>query len=129
MDVVIGVERLTALAFIVTGISHIAAPREWARFFVAMRDRSAVPGFLNAWVHGPPGLIIVAFHWVWSWPQAVVTLIGCGLTLKAALHFTFPALTLRSMAHVGEDKAGGFRIAGLVALAVGLWVGWISLRP
>lgn len=126
MDVVVGIERLTALAFIITGLSHIAAPREWARFFVAVRDRSAVPGFIIAWIHGPLGLLIVAFHWVWTWPQAVVTVIGCALTLKAALHFTFPALTLRSMAHVSEDKPGGFRIAGAVAIAIGLWAGWIS---
>ena len=127
MELITGIERLTALAFIITGVSHIAAPREWARFFVTVRDRSAVPGFINAWIHSPLGLLIVAFHWVWTWPEIVVTLIGCGLTLKAALHFTFPALTLRSMAHVSEDKAGGFRIAGVVALALGLFVGWISL--
>ncbi len=129
MDVVTGIERLTALAFIITGVSHIVAAREWARFFVAVRDRSAVPGFINAWIHGPLGLLIVAFHWVWTWPQAVVTVIGCALTLKAALHFTFPSLTLRSMAHVSEDRPGGFRIAGLVSVAIGLWAGWISLQP
>ena len=127
MDIIIGIERLTALALIVTGLSHIMAAREWARFFVAMRDHSAVPGFLNAYVHGPLGFLIIAFHWVWTWPQAVVTVIGCGLALKAALHFTFPALSLRTMAHVSEDRPGGFRIAGAFALALGLWIGWISL--
>ena len=127
MDVVISIERLTALVLIITGLSHILAPREWARFFIAMRDRSAVPGFLNAWVHGPTGVLIVAFHWVWSWPQAVVTLIGCGLTFKATLYFLFPGLALRSMAHVSEDSAWRFRAAGLGGLALGLWAGWIAL--
>ena len=77
---------------------------------------------------GRLGVLIVAFHWVWTWPQAVVTVIGCGLTLKAALHFIFPALAMRSLAHVSEDRLGGLRAAGAVALALGLWIGWISLR-
>ena len=127
MDVVIGIERLTALVFIMTGLSHVAAPRDWARFFIAMRDESAVPGFLNAYVHAPLGVMILAFHWVWSWPQAIVTLVGCGLTLKGLIHFTFPALSVRTMAHVTDESAWKFRLAGFAALAFGLWVGWLSL--
>ena len=129
MDLIIGIERLTALVFMITGLSHITAAREWARFFIAMRDKSSVPGFLSAYVHGPTGVLIVACHWIWTWPQAVVTLVGCGLTLKAALHFIFPALSQRSLAHISEERAGRFRIAGFVALVFGLWVGWISLSP
>jgi len=128
MDAAAGIERLTALVLIITSLSHIAAPREWARFFMAMRDRSAVPGFLNAYVHGPLGLLIVAFHWVWSWPQAVVTVIGCGLTSKAALYFLFPGLALKTMAHVSQESAWRFRVAGFGGLALGLFVGWIALR-
>lgn len=123
-----GVERLTAFAFIVTGLSHILAPRAWARFFVAMRERSAVPGFLNGWVHLPLGLLILAFHWLWTWPALMVTLIGCGLTLKGTLCFLWPGLTLKSLAHVSEEKAGGFRIAGMVALLLGLVSFWVSIR-
>jgi uncharacterized protein YjeT (DUF2065 family) len=127
VDLVTGIERLTALSFIIVGVSHIAAPREWARFFISMRDRTAVPGFLNAYVHAPLGLLIVAFHWVWTWPQAVVTLVGCALTLKGLLYFTWPRLAERSMARVTEERAHHFRIAGVIALILGLWVGWISL--
>lgn len=127
MDVIVGVERLTALVFTITGLSHIAAPREWARFFIAMRDKSAVPGFLNAYVHGPLGVLIVAFHWVWTWPGIVVTIVGVALAFKGLLYFTFPKLALRSMAQVSEERAWQFRVAGLAALSFGLWVGWISL--
>ena len=126
MDIVTGIERLTALAFIVTGLSHIAAPRAWARFFVAMRDKSPVPGFLHAWIHIPLGLLILAFHPVWSGPGLIVTLIGAGLTLKGTLMFVRPQLAMRSLAHVSEDKVAGFRIAGFVSLALGLICGWIA---
>ena len=126
-DLVIGIERLTALAFVATGLSHIAAPRHWARFFIAMRDNSPVPGFLNAYVHAPLGLLIVAFHWVWDWPGIAVTLVGCALTLKGLLYFTFPGLALRSMTHVREDRPWQFRLPGFAALAFGIWIGWLIL--
>jgi uncharacterized protein YjeT (DUF2065 family) len=122
-----GIERLAALAFIITGLSHIAAPRAWARFFIDMRERGEIAGFLNAWIHIPLGLLIVAFHWIWSWPELLVTLIGCGLTLKGALYFLWPSLALRSMAHVSEEKAWRFRVAGAAGLALGLLSAWISL--
>ena len=122
------VERLTALGFIVIGLSHLAAPRAWARFFVDMRERGEVGGLLNAYLHFPLGLIIVAFHWQWIWPHALVTAIGCALTLKGTLYFVWPRLALRSMAHVSEERALGFRIAGGFALLLGLAIGWIALR-
>jgi uncharacterized protein YjeT (DUF2065 family) len=122
-----GIERLTALAFVITGLSHIAAPRAWARFFIDMRERGEVGGFLNAYVHIPLGLLIVAFHWIWTWPAMVVTLVGCALTLKGLLYFLWPELALRSMAHVSEESAWKFRIVGVPAVAVGLFSFWISL--
>jgi uncharacterized protein YjeT (DUF2065 family) len=122
-----GIERLAALTFLITGLSHIAAPRVWARFFIAMRAQGEIGGFLNAYVHIPLGLLVVAFHWVWTWPALVVTLIGCGLALKGVLYFLWPALALRSMAHISEDRAWKFQAAGVPAVALGLLIGWISL--
>ncbi|MEI9849687.1 MAG: hypothetical protein WDN24_01200 [Sphingomonas sp.] len=122
-----GIERLAALVLIVTGLSHIAAPRTWARFFIQMRERGDVAGLLNAWVHIPLGLLIVAFHPVWSGRGLIVTLIGCALTLKGTLNFLWPRLALRSMAHVDEERAGRFRIAGVAGLLLGglcAWVAW-----
>ena len=122
-----GIERLTALALIITGLSHIFAPRAWVRFFVAMREQGEIAGFLNAYVHIPLGLMILAFHPVWRGPGLLVTLIGCGLTLKGVVYFLYPALALRSLDRVSEDRAWGFQVAGAFALALGLAVGWIAL--
>jgi uncharacterized protein YjeT (DUF2065 family) len=130
VDVVTGIERLTALVFVVTGLSHIAAPRAWARFFIAMRERGEVAGFLTAYVHIPLGLLIVAFHPLWSGPGLLVTLVGYALTLKGILYFLWPALALRSLAHVNEETAWKFRLGGMLGLPLGLVIGWIALgRP
>jgi uncharacterized protein YjeT (DUF2065 family) len=127
MDLIIGIERLTALGFIIIGLSHMTAPRAWARFFIDMRERGEVAGLYNAFVHIPLGLLIVAFHPVWTWPGIVVTLIGWALTLKGTLHFLWPSLTQRTTGHIADEKAGLFRFAGIVSLAIGLFVGWIAL--
>lgn len=126
MDLITGIERLTALVLVITSLSHIAAPKAWARFFIDMREKGEVAGFYNAYVHIPLGLLIVAFHPVWSGPGLLVTLIGCALTLKGTLYFLWPGLALRSMAHVSEESAWKFRVAGVPGLALGLVIGWIA---
>jgi len=125
-----GIERLAALVFIITGLSHVAAPKAWARFFIDMREKGEIAGFLNAFVHIPLGLLILAFHPVWSGPGLLVTLIGCALTLKGTIYFLWPALALRSLAHVSEESAWKFRVAGVPAVLLGMFIGWIALgRP
>ncbi len=123
-----GVQRLAALAFLITGASHLLQPRVWGRFFIGMRRRGAVAGLLNAYVHGPTGLLIVAFHNVWTWPEAVVTLLGWSLTFKAALYFCWPQLAQRSMAHVSMEGAWRFRVAGVVSILLSAALGWIAWR-
>jgi uncharacterized protein YjeT (DUF2065 family) len=121
------IERLAALAFFLNGLSHIAAPGAWARLFIAMRERGDMGGLMNAYLHFPIGILILAFHPVWSGPGLIVTLIGCALTLKGVLYLMWPRLALRSLAHVSEERAGRFRIAGLFSLLLGglcAWVAW-----
>jgi hypothetical protein len=50
VDAATGIERLTALAFVVNGLSHIAAPRAWARFFIALREKGEVGGLVSFWI-------------------------------------------------------------------------------
>lgn len=120
------IERLTAIALIITGLSHLTAPRAWARFFIRIRDQGEEGGLLNAYVSLPLGLLIVAFHPVWNWPGVMVTLIGWALTLKATLYFLWPGLARRSLAHISEERAGGFRVAGVFGVLLGGAIGWMA---
>jgi uncharacterized protein YjeT (DUF2065 family) len=122
-----GIERLTALVFLITGLSHVAAPRAWVRFFLAMRAQGEPAGLLNAYVHAPLGLLIVAFHPVWSGPGLIFTLLGWALTLKGLLYFLWPGLALKTMAHLAEEKAWRFQVAGAASVLLGLFLGWIAL--
>jgi uncharacterized protein YjeT (DUF2065 family) len=123
----VGIERLAALAFIVTGLSHIAAPRAWTRFFIIMRDQGEAAGLLNAYVHMPLGLLIVAFHPVWSGPGLLVTLVGCALTLKGILYLVRPQLASIGLGHIKEDNGWRFQVAGVLGVLLGLAMGWVAL--
>jgi uncharacterized protein YjeT (DUF2065 family) len=122
----LAVERLAALSFIVIGLSHIAAPGAWTRFFLDMRARGEAAGLLNAFVHMPLGILIVCFHWVWSWPGLIVTLVGCALTLKGALYFVHPRLAGIGLRHISEENGWRFRVAGVFGLLLGLVMGWAA---
>ena len=124
----LGIERLTALGLIAAGMSHIAAPHSWVRFFSDMREHGSSAGLYNAYVHGPLGFLIVAFHQVWSGPGLVVTLFGCALTVKGFLYFVWPALAERTLARVNPERAWQFQVAGAFALVLGIVVAWLSLR-
>lgn len=78
------VERLAALAFLVTGLSHLLAPRAWVRLFATFAAQGEAAGIWNGLLHLPLGLVIAAFHPVWEGPGLAVTLIGWALVAKAA---------------------------------------------
>ena len=123
-----GVERLAALVLILTCVSHIAAPRAWAGLFDAVRAQGEAAGLINAAIHLPLGLIIAAFHPVWTWPGVVVTLLGLALVAKGAVHLVVPALAQRTLKVVeGEAGVKRLRLGGIVMLPLALVVGWIAL--
>jgi uncharacterized protein YjeT (DUF2065 family) len=120
------IEKLTALVFLLTGLSHVLQPKAWARFFIDIRERGEVGGLWNAYIHAPLGILIVAFHNVWTWPSAVVTVIGWALLVKGAIYFCWPQLARRAMAGISEERAGMYRIAGVFTLLVAAATGWIA---
>ena len=122
----IGIERLAALCFVITGLSHMMAPGAWTRFFLNMRAQGEAAGLLNAYVHMPLGVLILAFHWVWSWPGIIVTLVGCALTLKGALYFIYPRIADIGLGHITEENGWRFRVAGVFGVILGLIMGWVA---
>ena len=110
------VEKLTALFFFVTGVSHIVQPRAWIRFFVMLREKGEVGSFLNALVHFPLGAFIVAFHNVWHGLPLIVTLIGWGLTVKSTIYFVFPRYGVRMLGTISLERSWHFVVAGIFSV-------------
>ena len=112
------VEKLTALFFLVTGLSHIFAPRAWVRFFIMLREKQEVGSLLNGLVHFPLGAFIVAFHNVWHGMPMIVTIIGWGLVLKSTIYFVFPQQGVRMLATIKMERSWHFLVAGVFSVAV-----------
>ena len=110
------VEKLTAIFFLVTGLSHIVQPRAWIRFFIMLREKGEVGSFLNALVHFPLGAFIVAFHNVWHGIPLIVTLIGWGLTVKSTIYFVFPRYGVRMLGTISLDRSWHFVVAGIFSV-------------
>ena len=112
------VRILVAVCYVVIGASHLARPRVWADFFIRLREMGAVGGFVVAFVHFPLGAIIVAFHNVWTWPAAVLTVCGWGLVVKGFLYFVSPAHAERMLSRVTPERAWEFRLVSPFAFAL-----------
>ena len=121
-------ERLAAIAFLLTGISHICAPRALIELFAGFGERGRAGSLMNAAVHLPVGAMLAAFHPVWSGPGIVLTLIGWSLVLKSALYLAFPDWGARQLARFAtHEMTGRFRIAGVIALVIAAYAAWLSL--
>ena len=113
------VEKLTALYFLVIGLSHIVQPRAWVRFFIMLREKQEVGSLLNGLVHFPLGAFIVAFHNVWHGIPMVVTIIGWGLVIKSTIYFVLPQHGTRMLALISVERSWQFVVAGVMSVALG----------
>jgi len=113
------VEKLVAIYFLVIGLSHIAQPRAWVRFFIMLREKQEIGSLLNALVHFPLGAFIVAFHNVWHGiPPIIVTVIGWGLVIKSTIYFVYPRHGTRMLATVSLERSWHFVVAGVLSVAI-----------
>ena len=111
------VEKLVALFFLVTGLSHIFQPRVWVRFFIMLREQGEIGSFLNGFIHFPLGAFIVAFHNIWhGFPAIVVTIIGWGLTIKGTIYFLFPRHGVRMLGTISLERSWHFVVAGVFSV-------------
>jgi hypothetical protein len=119
----ISVQELTAIFFLVIGLSHILQPRVWVQFFIMLREKGEVGSFINAYIHFPLGVFIVAFHDIWhGFPGTIVTLIGWGLTIKGTVYFLFPRFGVRMLGVISMERAWHFVVAGVFSVGLAVWI-------
>ncbi|MHC5114838.1 MAG: hypothetical protein ACYTGP_10475 [Planctomycetota bacterium] len=101
------------------GLSHLVQPRAWARFFQAVHAKGEAGVFATAMLALMPGAIVVGFHNVWRGIPVVLTVIGWLYVLKATVYLLAPAVGAKTLARVSPDRTLGFRVAGVLMIAVG----------
>ena len=113
-----GVQIFAVIHFATMGLSHIFAPRAWARFFVWLRDKGHPGVFVVGFMSLGFGSIVAAFHNVWSGIPLVLTLVGWTQVVKAFIVFLFPAIGLRSLGTVSVERPNRFIIAGVILVGL-----------
>jgi hypothetical protein len=113
------VQRLTALAFLLFGASHLSAPQAWIRYFQRMHAEGCAGAIMSGCFHAPLGLTILSFHWIWSGPALLVTLLGLLLLLRAGLHLVSPPIARASLRLSLTAQPWHFRTAGAGLMLVG----------
>ncbi|MFM9997183.1 MAG: hypothetical protein ACKVU4_15450 [Phycisphaerales bacterium] len=111
-------EWYVAVLVIVTGLSHVLAPRHWGTLF---KDLLPLPyaGLLVGLPSLMVGLWVVLSHNAWT-PgiPLIVTLLGWGWTIKGTLYLLVPGL-LRRIAGPHVDRPGHFVFGGVVLIVLG----------
>lgn len=108
--------------FLVIGLSHLLRPEQWMRFFGDLASKGSTGAFLNGLLSLGMGSVIVGFHQVWSWPQAVLSALGWLYLVKALVTFAAPGLALESMKRGARGNPARFRVAGAILLALGIFL-------
>jgi hypothetical protein len=112
------VEVFAVIQLAIIGVSHVVFHREWARFFIWLRERGLTGAFANGFTSLAFGSVVVAFHPVWSGIPLVLTVFGILSLVKAAQCFLLPELALRSMRRVSLERSWEFVVAGVISLLV-----------
>ena len=118
------IQIFATINLVVIGLSHVAQPRAWAEFFVALREKGERGVFVVGFMSLAFGSLIVAFHNVWSGLPIVLTILGWAQVLKGLVYFTFPSYGLRKLGLVDVERARVFIWPGLALLVMAALLGY-----
>lgn len=116
------IERMVELFAIIhlgtLGLSHILAPKAWARYFLWLASKEEAGVFVVAFMSLAFGSVVAAFHQVWSGIPLLLTLLGWAQVLKALIYFCFPRHGLKGLQRVSLEHARMFIYPGLAFVAL-----------
>lgn len=122
------VEVYAAVQFLVIGLSHLIQPLVWVEFFTWLRGKGYAGVFVNGFLSLGFGAFIVAFHNVWTGLPMILTLIGWAQIIKALVSFVWPQFGMRGLQRVAPERAGEFRVGGVLFLALAALMTYLVVR-
>ncbi len=116
------IERMVELFAIIhlgtAGLSHVLAPKAWARYFMWLASKEEAGVLVVGFMSLGFGSIVAAFHPVWSGIPLILTLLGWSQVTKALIYFCFPRYGLHMLRGVSLERASMFIYAGAALLAL-----------
>jgi hypothetical protein len=112
---------------LIFGISHIAQPRLWADFFIAM-GRTGFARLIIGMYTLPTAMILVVGHnkWTWDWPL-FITLSGWVMLLKCLVYLLYPKVSPEVADRwiaLMDRKHRGFQVVGAIMVIFGGILTW-----
>lgn len=121
------IQVYAAVTLLVIGLSHLAQPKGWVRFYQDLVARGVNGAFFEGFLCLTFGGLIVAFHNVWRGPAIVLTIVGWGQVFKGLIRFVAPRVALRRMAAITPERAWLFQASGVFALALSGYMWWLRM--
>jgi uncharacterized protein YjeT (DUF2065 family) len=119
------IDRWFAIGLLLFGLSHALYPAKWATAILPLRAHEHGGLWLGTF-NLPIGLIVVLTHNIWVWDiPVIVTVMGWVMTLKGAIYLLLPGSQKLVMPE-GTRMESGFRIVGIVAIALGALLAYDS---
>ncbi len=122
------IELFALLNFVIVGLSLVLRPMAWARYFAWMRREGEAGAVIYGLLCVLWGSLIVSFHPSWHGLLIVLPLFGVIQLIEGAVFLLAPDFGLRIMAVFNEEGLGFFRLLGLIALALAVYI-WVILLP
>jgi uncharacterized protein YjeT (DUF2065 family) len=122
------IEIFAILNFAIVGLSLVVRPMAWARYFNWMRREGEAGAVIYGLLCVLWGSLIVSFHREWHGLLIVLPVFGALQLLEGFVFLVAPSAGLNLMAIFSEQRLGLFRLLGLIALALAIFI-YLVLLP
>jgi uncharacterized protein YjeT (DUF2065 family) len=122
------IEIFALFNFAIVGLSLVVRPTAWARYFLWMRREGEAGAVIYGLLCLLWGSLIVSFHREWHGLLIVLPAFGALQMFEGLVFLLAPAFGLRVMARFNEESLSLFRLLGLIALGLAVYI-YIVLLP
>jgi uncharacterized protein YjeT (DUF2065 family) len=128
MDIIHSIELFLAINFFIIGLSHLVQPKIWVEFFIYLHSKNNAGNIFNALLSLGTGSLIFSFHFIWYWPNIIVTIYGLLQILKGLIYLLKPSVGIANIGKVTMEKANKFRWSGLLSLILSIMIIYILIK-
>jgi uncharacterized protein YjeT (DUF2065 family) len=116
------IELFALLNFAIVGLSLVVQPKAWARYFEWMLREGEAGAVIYGLLCVLWGSLIVSFHPTWHGLLMVLPVFGALQMLEGLVFLVSPVLGLRLISVFSGERLWLFRLLGLIALALALYI-------
>jgi uncharacterized protein YjeT (DUF2065 family) len=116
------IELFALLNFAIVGLSLVVQPKAWARYFEWMLREGEAGAVIYGLFCVLWGSLIVSFHPTWHGLLIVLPAFGALQMLEGLAFLVCPVLGLRLISVFSGERLWLFRLLGLIALALALYI-------